>query len=131
MKVLNVRTSQRDEFVDITSMVQRIVDESGVKSGICVVFVPHTTAGVTINEGYDQSVKFDILKKLSQLVPLNDNYRHSEGNSDSHIKASLIGSSVCVPIFDGKLTLGTWQRIFLCEFDGPRSRTVYVQIVQA
>ncbi len=128
--MLSVRTSEREQFVDITEPIQRVVDQSGVKEGICLVFIPHTTAGITINEGYDDSVKVDILEKLAQLVPMRDKYRHSEGNSDAHIKASLVGNSVSLPVSNGKLSLGTWQKIFLCEFDGPRSRMVYIQIVQ-
>ncbi len=130
MKFLSIKSLQREEFIDITNLLQRIVDESNIKEGICFVFVPHTTAGVTVNEGYDSSVKSDILRKLSQLVPLNGNYSHSEGNSDAHIKASLMGSSVCLPISNGKLSLGTWQKVFFCEFDGPRTRMVQVKLIQ-
>ncbi|MGB9789392.1 MAG: secondary thiamine-phosphate synthase enzyme YjbQ [Thermotoga caldifontis] len=131
MKGFSLRTKQRVEMVDITDQVQQIVAESGVKSGICFVFVPHTTAGITINEGADRSVRMDIVERLSHIVPANANYHHLEGNSDAHIKASLIGSSVTVPIENAKLALGTWQRIFFCEFDGPRAREVFVQIVEA
>lgn len=131
MKGFSLRTKQRVEMVDITDQVQQIVAESGVKSGVCFVFVPHTTAGITINEGADRSVRMDILERLSSIVPTNANYHHLEGNSDAHIKASLIGSSVTIPIEDAKLALGTWQRVFFCEFDGPRAREVFVQIVEA
>ncbi|RJR39771.1 MAG: YjbQ family protein [Desulfobacteraceae bacterium] len=125
--IVNVRTTSRNEMVDITSMVQIEVSKSGVTDGICVVYVPHTTAGVTINEGADPDVCHDIITKLNQMVPPNAGYRHSEGNSDSHIKASLIGGSVSVLVEGGRLVLGTWQKIFFCEFDGPRSRKVFVK----
>jgi secondary thiamine-phosphate synthase enzyme len=125
-ETLNVKTQSRIDMVDITPSVQREVSAAGVTDGICVVYVPHTTAGVTINEGADPAVCQDILKKLNDLVPPNAGYRHSEGNADSHIKASLTGSSVTVLVEKGRLVLGTWQKIFFCEFDGPRSRRVYV-----
>jgi secondary thiamine-phosphate synthase enzyme len=124
---VQLRTNARTDMVDITSMVQTEISKSGVTDGICVVFVPHTTAGVTINEGADPDVCQDILAKLNQMVPPNGGYRHSEGNSDSHIKASLVGSSVSVLVEGGRLVLGTWQKIFFCEFDGPRSRKVFVK----
>ncbi len=129
LRSLTVKSSQREEFIDISHEIQRIVDESNIKEGICLVFVPHTTAGVTINEGSDWSVRMDIIKRLADLAPKDLKYEHLEKNADSHIKTSLIGSSVSIPIFNGKLTLGTWQKIFLCEFDGPRVRTVVVQIL--
>jgi secondary thiamine-phosphate synthase enzyme len=125
-ETLNVKTQSRIDMVDITPSVQREVSAAGVTDGICVVYVPHTTAGVTINEGADPAVCQDILKKLNDLVPPNAGYRHREGNADSHIKASLTGSSVTVLVEKGRLVLGTWQKIFFCEFDGPRSRRVYV-----
>lgn len=131
MIVFSFRTRQRIEMVDITDQVQKLVVESGIKNGICFIFVPHTTAAITINEGADNSVRLDIIEKLSKLVPADGNYRHLEGNADAHIKASLIGSSVTVFVSDGKLALGTWQRIFFCEFDGPRTRQVFVQTVEA
>lgn len=114
-------------MVDITASVQKRVSEAKVSDGICVVYVPHTTAGITINEGADPAVCTDIIRKLNELVPPNDRYRHMEGNADSHIKASIIGSSVTVLVENGRLVLGTWQKIFFCEFDGPRSRRVYVK----
>ena len=126
--IINVKTGSRIEMVDITSLVSREVSKAGVTEGICVVYVPHTTAGVTINEGADPAVCTDIIRKLNELVPPNDGYRHLEGNSDSHIKTSLIGSSVTVIVENGRLVLGTWQKIFFCEFDGPRSRKVYVKV---
>ncbi len=124
---VSVKTRSRTEMVDITSSVQKEVSNSGIAEGLCVVYVPHTTAGVTINEGADPAVCTDILRKLNELVPPNDGYRHMEGNADSHIKASIMGSSVTVIVEKGRLVLGTWQKIFFCEFDGPRSRRAYVK----
>jgi secondary thiamine-phosphate synthase enzyme len=115
-------------MVDITSLVQKEVAKAGVTEGVCTVYVPHTTAGITINEGADPDVCQDILAKLSEMVPAHARYRHTEGNADSHIKASLMGSSVSVIVENGRLVLGTWQKIFFCEFDGPRSRKVFVRI---
>ena len=125
---INVKTSKRIDMVDITSSLEREVSKSGIRDGLCVVYVPHTTAGVTINEGADPAVCRDILSKLNEMVPPDANYHHLEGNSDSHIKASLIGSSVSVIVEKGNLVMGTWQRIFFCEFDGPRSRKVFVTV---
>ena len=125
---IDVKTGSRSEMVDITSLVRKELSTLAIKDGICIVYVPHTTAGITINEGADPSVCSDILNKLKELVPKNAGYSHMEGNSDSHIKASLMGSSVSVIFEDGSLVLGTWQKIFFCEFDGPRSRKVYLQI---
>jgi secondary thiamine-phosphate synthase enzyme len=128
IKNISIKTSSRAEFVNITSSVQKAVRESGIKSGICYVYVPHTTAGVLINEGADPSVVKDILTALNKLVPHKAGYLHMEGNSDAHIKTSLVGTSQSVIIEDGRLLLGTWQAIFFCEFDGPRSRNVTVKI---
>lgn len=125
---INIKTGSRIEMVDITSLVQEEVTKSGVKDGICMVYVPHTTAGVTINEGADPAVCHDILAKLNDLVPPNAGYSHMEGNADSHVKASLMGSSVSVIVADSRLVLGTWQKIFFCEFDGPRSRKLFFKI---
>ena len=125
---LHVQTSRRDEFLDLTRKVQAAVAASGTREGLCLVFVPHTTAGVTINEHADADVAWDILDSLNRQIPWRDNYRHGEGNSAAHIKASLMGSSVAIPIQEGRLALGTWQGIFLAEFDGPRSRKVLVTI---
>jgi secondary thiamine-phosphate synthase enzyme len=126
---LSVRSSTRSEFVDITEEVMACVRRSQVNSGICVVYVPHTTAGLAINENYDSSVKVDLLAALDRLVPLQDNYRHAEGNSAAHIKASLMGCSHTLPVSNGHLALGTWQGIFLAEFDGPRQREVIVTVL--
>ena len=124
----SVKTSARSEMVDVTSSVQKEISKAGVSNGICVVYVPHTTAGITINEGADPAVCRDIIGKLNELVPPDAGYRHMEGNADSHIKASLMGSSVSVIVENGRLVLGTWQKIFFCEFDGPRSRKVHVNL---
>ncbi len=127
---ISVKTGARIEMVDVTPQVSVEVSKSGVTDGICVVYVPHTTAAVTINEGADPAVCTDIIRKLNELVPADDRYRHLEGNSDSHIKTSLIGSSVTVIVENGRLVLGTWQKIFFCEFDGPRSRKAYVKTLK-
>lgn len=125
----SVTTRQRSQMVDITAQVQAEVTRQNCQQGLVTVFVPHTTAAVTINEGADPDVCSDILGGLAGLVPLRSpDYRHSEGNSDAHIKATLVGASVQVPVVGGRLKLGTWQRVFLCEFDGPRSRTVLVHV---
>jgi len=131
MKQLTVRTKSQFEMIDITNQVRTVLRESNVKSGICYVFVPHTTAAVTINENADPSVPRDIIMELDKVIPLHDNYRHTEGNSAAHIKSSLIGSSETVFIEDGHLILGTWQSLFFCEFDGPRTRKFYVKLVAA
>jgi secondary thiamine-phosphate synthase enzyme len=129
VKHINVKSRSRTELVNITSDVQKIVSESGITSGICYVYVPHTTAAVTINEGADSSVVKDILSTLNSQFPQDPGYLHMEGNSDAHIKTSLIGSSETVIIDGGKLLLGTWQAIFFCEFDGARDRKVIVKIM--
>ena len=127
-ETISVRTNKRNEMVDISFFVQEQIENSGLVDGICTVFVPHTTAGVTINEGADPDVCIDIVRTLNELAPPDDGYLHREGNSDSHIKASLVGSSVSVIIEKGRLILGTWQKIFFCEFDGPRDRKVYIKL---
>ncbi len=129
VKNISVKTKSRTEFIDITFNVKQAVDEACIKSGICCVYVPHTTAGVTINEGADPSVAGDILKTFDKLIPHKDNYSHMEGNSDSHIKTAIVGSSQNIIIEKGKLQLGTWQSIFFCEFDGPRSRKVIIKVI--
>lgn len=127
MRTIEVKTQAREELVDITVRVREELVSSGVKDGICYVYVPHTTAAVTINESADPSVKEDILMTLKKIVPDSLPYRHSEGNSPAHVKASLIGSSVKVIVEEGQLSLGTWQGIFFCEFDGPRNRRVFIK----
>ena len=126
---LSVRTSSRSELVDITYQVQDALASSGVENGLCQVFVPHTTAGVTINENADPAVKHDIIRTLDETVPWNNNYRHMEGNSAAHLKASMMGFSVSIPVQNGRLVLGTWQCVYFCEFDGPRSRNVIVNVI--
>ncbi|MDP6505942.1 MAG: secondary thiamine-phosphate synthase enzyme YjbQ, partial [Planctomycetota bacterium] len=127
--LLQVSTSQRDQFVEITGDVQQIVNDAAVQSGQAIVYVPHTTAGITINENADPDVAHDMLKQLDVIVPWRQPfYRHAEGNSASHVKASMMGSSLTVLIEDGRLVLGTWQGIWFCEFDGPRHRTVHVKV---
>ncbi len=127
MKRISIKTTQRKQAVDITNIVEKNID---IQNGIAVVYVPHTTAGVTINESYDKDVAFDLLNRLEELVPYSNNYRHLEGNSDAHIQASLIGSNVTIVIKDGKLKLGRWQGIFFMEFDGPRNREIYIKTME-
>lgn len=130
MKTLTIRSRRRDDFLLITDQVVQIAQRAGVNEGLCIVFVPHTTAGVTINENADPSVVHDLVLQLDTFVPWHQpGMRHQEGNSAAHLKASLFGSSVTIPIHNGRLALGVWQGIYLCDFDGPRSRKVHVQIV--
>ena len=124
-----VRTRNRTEFLDITAQVGKIIQESKVQSGLAVVFVPHTTAAVTINENADPSVQHDILTDLNRLIPFTGPYQHTEGNSAAHIKSSLVGPSETLLIENGRLALGTWQGVYFCEFDGPRTRKVWVKII--
>ena len=128
MKQFTVKTSQREEMIDVTALVQQAVTESGVESGQAVCFVPHTTAAVTINENADPDVKRDIIYKLNKDIPQREGYHHGEGNSDAHVKTSLVGSSEIILIDSGRLVLGTWQAIYFCEFDGPRSRRLIVKV---
>lgn len=129
LKRLSIKTQAEQELIDITERVQRAVRELGISEGVCVIFVPHTTAAITINEHADPSVKEDILTTLGKLVPAGAHYQHVEGNAHAHIRASLLGHSVTVPIEDGKIALGTWQGIFFCEFDGPRQREAWITFV--
>ena len=129
LKGITIQTNTQTQILDITAQVQKVVGESGIAEGLCCVFIPHTTAGVTINENADPSVKQDILIELNKVIPFEDNYSHLEGNSAAHIKASIIGSSVNIPVKKNNLLLGTWQGICFCEFDGPRTRKYYVKIV--
>lgn len=128
--VLTVKTRAQTELVDITADVSRLVADSGVRNGLCLVYVPHTTAGVTINENADPSVPKDLMMVLNQMVPWKADYRHLEGNSPAHVKSTLVGASQTIAVENGRLVLGTWQGVFFCEFDGPRSRTVQVRIVE-
>ena len=130
IKQLRVKTNSRTELVDITPGIQRLVAESGIRSGVCHLYVPHTTSAVTINENSDPNVGRDILKELNKVIPFEDHYGHSEGNSAAHIKASIIGVSQTVMVEEGRLALGTWQAVFLCEFDGPRDRRVMVKVTR-
>ena len=125
----SLKTRDHSELVDITSSVRDDVRSSGVKDGMCIVYVPHTTAGITINENADPTVKKDIINELDEIVPWRHGYAHAEGNAAAHIKATLTGSSVSIPIEGGDLLLGTWQGVFFCEFDGPRSRSYVCTIV--
>ena len=129
IKRLSVSTSSRTQMINIDHLVEQTVQESGVQTGICHVFVTHTTAGVTINENADPNVIRDILAELNKVIPLQDNYTHMEGNSAAHIKSSLVGCAQTIPVENGRLVLGTWQSVFFCEFDGPRQRKVVVQVV--
>jgi secondary thiamine-phosphate synthase enzyme len=125
-----VKTTQRSEIVDVTDAVRRIVRQHRVRDGMAIIYVPHTTAAVTINENYDPDVKHDMLKKLETLIPKAESYyQHDEGNSDSHVKTALVGNSATVLIEKGDLVLGRWQGIYFCEFDGPREREMYVKLV--
>ncbi|MDL2286512.1 secondary thiamine-phosphate synthase enzyme YjbQ [Desulfococcaceae bacterium OttesenSCG-928-F15] len=126
---IKIQSSVRNEMMDITARVQELVTVSGMRSGLCHVFVPHTTAAVTINENADPDVKADMIRTLSRLVPVDPDYRHMEGNSDAHIKASIIGSSELIPVRDGRLALGRWQALFFWEFDGPRKREIRVMLL--
>ena len=128
MQTLSVRSERQFQCINITSQIQKIVKASKVKDGLITLFVPHTTAAITINEGADPSVVHDLLSEFDKIIPLNDNYQHLEGNSAAHIKSSLVGCSETVLIEDGSLVLGIWQAIFFCEFDGPRNRKVLLKI---
>lgn len=129
-KEISLHSRERAEFIKLDAQVEKAVADSGVKDGVCRIYVPHTTAGVTINEGADPAVAEDIMARLEHLAPREAAYAHAEGNADSHIKATLVGSSVVVLVRDGRPILGTWQSIFFCEFDGPRRRQVLVQVTQ-
>ena len=126
---INVNSSQREEMIEITSMVNRFISDNNYHDGLCLIFVPHTTCGVTINENADPDVTRDIVGMLSQLIPHRADYRHLEGNSDAHIKSSLVGPSQQVIVAKGRLCLGTWQGVFLCEFDGPRRRKLWIKFL--
>ncbi|ABY92252.1 secondary thiamine-phosphate synthase enzyme YjbQ [Thermoanaerobacter brockii subsp. lactiethylicus] len=129
MAVLEINTSAREVMVDITDIVMQEIKKSGIVDGACVIFVPHTTAGITINENADPTVREDIMAALERIIP-NIRFKHMEGNSDAHIKASLMGSSVTLIIENGRPLLGTWQGIYFCEFDGPRRREVYIKFLK-
>ena len=128
MKTIRVSTSRREELVDVTGPVGEAVAESGVQDGVCHVHSPHTTCGVTVNEGWDPDVVADVLAHLRELVPREKAFSHSEGNSDSHIKTLLVGTSAALPVREGRVALGRWQAVFLCEFDGPRERELWISL---
>ncbi len=128
LKTVTVRTESPQQFIDITATVRLVLRESGVASGVCHVFVPHTTAAVTINENADPDVRRDLLDILDRIAPPAGSYHHTEGNSHAHVKASLVGSSVTILVEAGQLVLGTWQSVFFCEFDGPRTRNIIIRI---
>jgi len=130
MAIIDISTSKRVEFIDITSKIDKVVRDEKVEEGLCVVYCPHTTAALTINENADPSVRKDIMNQLEKIVPCNGDYAHVEGNADAHIKGSLLGSSLSLLIEGRKIILGTWQGIYFCEFDGPRKRKVYVRIIK-
>ena len=130
MERISIRTNSRIDLIDITDKIQVVVSKSKLKNGVCLVFCPHTTAGLTINENADPSVRRDIINVLNKLVPAHVGYAHSEGNADSHIKSSLFGAALTIFIEDNQLTLGTWQGIYFCEGDGPRSREVWIKIIK-
>ncbi len=128
MKRLAIKTQAKQEIIDINERVQRVLRELSITDGVAVLFVPHTTAALTINENADPAVKEDILTALAKLVPSGPHYKHAEGNAHAHIKASLLGHSVAIPVQDGKLQLGTWQGVLFCEFDGPRTRELWITV---
>jgi secondary thiamine-phosphate synthase enzyme len=130
MEKISIKTHSKSELIDITQEVNEIVQKSATKEGMGYVYIPHTTAGVTINENADPSVRKDIINELDNIVPWNGSYTHGEGNAAAHIKSTLVGSSVSIPISQGRLILGTWQGIYFCEFDGPRHREVLIQIIK-
>lgn len=130
MQTLSVKTSTREEMIDVTDLVNRAVAEAGITSGLAICYVPHTTAGITINENADPDVQRDILYKLHREIPREDGYHHGEGNSDAHLKASLMGASVQILVDQGQLVLGRWQGIYFCEFDGPRHRQLIVKVAR-
>lgn len=123
-----IRTPERNAFVDVTPLVKKAVEESRIKEGVAVVFCPHTTAGLTLNENADPDVTSDLLRKMAEMVPENEGYAHAEGNSDAHVKATLVGPSLTLIVREGRPLLGTWQAVYFCEFDGPRDRTLYIKV---
>jgi len=131
IQTFQVNTSSQNELIDITQSVRQAAKKAGIEDGFCIVFVPHTTAGITVNENADPSVRQDLLMELEKIVPFEDRYHHREGNSAAHIKASLLGCSQTILVESGRLVLGTWQGIFLCEFDGPKNRKVHVHAVNS
>lgn len=129
MYEIEISTTDQVQFIDITQKIKEALDEEEIKNGICIVFVPHTTAAVTINENADPDVSTDMIKEINKIVPFSDNYRHFEGNSAAHLKSSMVGVSETVIIEEGNLKLGRWQGIYFCEFDGPRKRKIWIKII--
>ena len=129
MYEIDINTTEQVQFVDITEKIQQLVGESKTKDGLCIVFAPHTTAAISINENADPDVSTDMIKEINKIVPFSDNYRHFEGNSAAHIKSSMIGASETIIVENGSLKLGRWQGIYFCEFDGPRRRKVWIKIL--
>lgn len=129
LKEIKITTNKAQELIDITSQIKEIISLSKIKDGLCLMYCPHTTSGITINENTDPDVKIDILNQLGEIIPLNNHYKHSEGNSAAHIKSSLVGVSKTLIIQNYQLVLGTWQAILFCEFDGPRKRKIFVKII--
>lgn len=129
MQKIDVQSKERVQFLDMTGRIEKLLGQSGMNEGICHVYVPHTTAAVTVNENADPDVMRDMQVKLAALIPQWTDFRHMEGNSDAHIKASLCGFSVMIPVVGGRLQLGTWQGIYFCEFDGPRHRQLYITLI--
>lgn len=129
MQKLNIKSKKKNELIEITSEIKKLVESKDVKDGLCVIFCPHTTAGITINEAFDPSVKTDIIYSMNRISPDYDEFRHAEGNSDAHIKSSLFGASLTLIINKGKLALGTWQGVYFTEFDGPRTREVWIKTI--
>jgi len=129
METLSVKTGARKEMKDVTGLLRKAVEKAGLKDGVVVAYVPHTTAGITINENADPAVVDDILAAMSKLAPERGGYRHAEGNADAHVQSTLAGSSVNVIVEKGRLVLGTWQSVFFCEFDGPRNRKLHIQVI--
>ncbi len=130
MKVLSIKSKQRQEFIVLDQKLQSVIEESGVKEGVLFLYVPHTTAAVTINENADPDVVLDLKNHLDKMIPHNGGFRHMEGNSDAHIKSSLMGPSLTCFVSDGRLVSGTWQSVYFCEFDGPRNRKLYVKTIR-
>ncbi|MEI7475059.1 MAG: secondary thiamine-phosphate synthase enzyme YjbQ [bacterium] len=129
MEKINIKSKKKNELIEITSELKTFIESKNIKEGICVIFCPHTTAGITINEAFDPSVKTDIIYSMNKISPDYPEFRHAEGNSDAHVKSSLFGPSLTLIISEGKLALGTWQGIYFTEFDGPRSREVWIKII--
>ena len=129
MQKLNIKSKKKNELIEITSEIKKLVESKDVKEGLCVIFCPHTTAGITINEAFDPSVKTDIIYSMNRISPDYDEFRHTEGNSDAHIKSSIFGASLTLIISKGKLALGTWQGVYFSEFDGPRTREVWIKTI--